>query len=120
MLYEVITTSPTAASSGADLNGAAALMACEMIKERLFKFKADEYQCAWEDFSLRQGRLYRADKVCEVGWEDLVMQAYLSRVQLSAEAHYSTPDLHFDTSIEKGRPFAYHTYGTAYFRNNFV
>jgi xanthine dehydrogenase large subunit len=90
-------------------------MACEMIKERLFKFKADEYQCASKDFSLRQGRLYRKGKACEVGWEDLVMQAYCSRVQLSAEAHYSTPDLHFDKSVEKGRPFAYHTYGTAYF-----
>jgi xanthine dehydrogenase large subunit len=111
----VSNTSPTAASSGSDLNGAAALMACEMIKERLFKFKADEYQCASKDFSLRQGRLYRKGKACEVGWEDLVMQAYCSRVQLSAEAHYSTPDLHFDKSVEKGRPFAYHTYGTAYF-----
>lgn len=111
----VSNTSPTAASSGTDLNGAAALMACEMIKERLFKFMADQYQCVWQDFSLRNSRLYREEKACGLGWEDLVMQAYRSRVQLSAEAHYSTPDLHFDTSVEKGRPFAYHTYGTAYF-----
>jgi len=111
----VSNTSPTAASSGTDLNGAAALMACEMIKMRLFKFMAHEYQCAWDDFSLKKGRLYKAGKACRVSWEDLVIQAYGSRVQLSAEAHYATPDLHFDPSIEKGRPFAYHTYGAAYF-----
>ncbi|NDY70963.1 xanthine dehydrogenase [Desulfobacter hydrogenophilus] len=111
----VSNTSPTAASSGTDLNGAAALMACEMIKARLFKFMAEEYQCTSEDFFLKKGRLYKAGKACGVAWEDLVIQAYGSRVQLSAEAHYATPDLFFDTSIEKGRPFAYHTYGTAYF-----
>ncbi|WP_320043867.1 molybdopterin cofactor-binding domain-containing protein [uncultured Desulfobacter sp.] len=111
----VSNTSPTAASSGTDLNGAAALMACEMIKARLFKFMADEYHCASKDFSLGTGRLYKKGKACGVSWEELVIQAYGSRVQLSAEAHYSTPDLHFDISVEKGRPFAYHTYGTAYF-----
>jgi xanthine dehydrogenase large subunit len=102
----VSNTSPTAASSSTDLNGAAALMACEMIKERLFKFMAEEYQCASQDFSLEKGRLYKRGKICGAGWEDLVIQAYRSRVQLSAEAHYSTPDLYFDTAVEKGRPFA--------------
>jgi xanthine dehydrogenase large subunit len=111
----VSNTSPTAASSGTDLNGAAALMACEMIKARLFKFKAHEYQCAAGDFSLEKGWLYKKGKRCEIAWEDLVIQAYRSRIQLSAEAHYATPDLYFDPTVEKGRPFAYHTYGTAYF-----
>lgn len=111
----VSNTSPTAASSGTDLNGAAALMACEMIKARLFKFMADEYQCAAGELSLEKGRLHKEGKRCEIAWEDLIIQAYRSRVQLSAEAHYATPDLYFDTDLEKGRPFAYHTYGTAYF-----
>nr|WP_319494955.1 molybdopterin cofactor-binding domain-containing protein [uncultured Desulfobacter sp.] len=111
----VSNTSPTAASSGTDLNGAAALMACEMIKARLFKFKAHEYQCAAGDFSLEKGGLHKKGKRCEIAWQDLVIQAYRSRVQLSAEAHYTTPDLYFDLTVEKGRPFAYHTYGTAYF-----
>ncbi|MCG8550427.1 MAG: molybdopterin-dependent oxidoreductase [Desulfobacterales bacterium] len=111
----VSNTSPTAASSATDLNGAAALMACEMIKARLFKFMAGEYQCASRDFYLEKGGLYRKGSACGVSWAELVGQAYLSRVQLSAEAHYSTPDLHFDTSVGKGRPFAYHTCGTAYF-----
>ena len=35
-------------------------------------------------------------------------------MHLSAEAHYATPGLSFDTSTEKGSPFAYHVYGTAY------
>ena len=111
----VSNTSPTAASSSTDLNGAAALMACEMIKARLFRFMAGEYQCAAGDFSLEKGWLHRKGKRCEIAWADLVIQAYRSRVQLSAEAHYATPDLYFDPTVEKGRPFAYHTYGTAYF-----
>ncbi|MDC7219439.1 MAG: molybdopterin-dependent oxidoreductase [Spirochaetales bacterium] len=111
----VSNSSPTAASSGADFNGAAALMACEMIKERLFKYMASTLECKAEDLSLKDGRLYQKESPCEESWEDVVIQAYRARVQLSAEAHYSTPDLHFDKSTEKGHPFAYHTYGTAYF-----
>ena len=32
---------------------------------------------------------------------------------MSENAHYATPDIHFDKSKEKGHPFAYHVYGTA-------
>src|SRR5690606_1593535 len=46
-------------------------------------------------------------------WNDLVMQAYLNRISLSEHAHYATPHIHFDTTIEKGHPFSYHVYGTA-------
>ena len=37
----------------------------------------------------------------------------LKRVSLSENAHYSTPIIHYDKTIEKGHPFAYHVYGTA-------
>ncbi|NOQ16056.1 MAG: molybdopterin-dependent oxidoreductase, partial [Methyloprofundus sp.] len=32
---------------------------------------------------------------------------------LSAQAHYATPHLNFDTNTETGEPFAYHVYGCA-------
>lgn len=40
---KVPNTSPTAASSGTDLNGMAALDACEKIKQRLVEFAAETY-----------------------------------------------------------------------------
>jgi xanthine dehydrogenase large subunit len=43
----------------------------------------------------------------------LVNEAHFNRVSLSEHAHYATPGIHFDWSIAKGRPFAYHVYGTA-------
>ena len=32
---------------------------------------------------------------------------------LTENAHYATPGVHFDASVEQGHPFAYHVYGTA-------
>jgi xanthine dehydrogenase large subunit len=46
-------------------------------------------------------------------WLVLVNEAYMQRVNLSEHAHYATPGIHFDWSIAKGHPFAYHVYGTA-------
>ncbi len=86
----VANTSPTAASSGADMNGAAAQLASQQILERLRAFDADEKD-----------------------WDKLVAAAHFARVDLSAHAFYATPRLHFDKTAEKGRPFAYHVYGTA-------
>ena len=50
----------------------------------------------------------------ELAWSTLVMDAFLQRVCLSEHAHYATPQIHFDLGTEKGRPFAYHVYGTAF------
>ena len=54
-----------------------------------------------------------AGKPSELTWSDLALQAYLNRVDLSAHGFYATPNLHFDAEKEKGRPFAYHVWGTA-------
>ena len=40
----------------------------------------------------------------------------MKRINLSAKGHYATPVIHFDKTIEKGHPFAYHVYGTAIIR----
>ena len=46
-------------------------------------------------------------------WNKLISQAYLSRTALSAQAHYATPEVFFDRTVNKGHPFAYHVYGCA-------
>ncbi len=88
---KVPNTSATAASSGADLNGAAVKHACEQIRIRL-----DE---------LAAGR--------ELGWEDLVREAYLSRVPLWAAGFYRTDGLEWDASRMQGHQFKYFAYGAA-------
>jgi xanthine dehydrogenase large subunit len=98
----VANTSPTAASTGADMNGAAARLACQQILRRLRPLAA-----------ARLGTDTCAGASADQAWTQLVQAAYLARVDLSAHAHYATPDLTFDRAKEKGRPFAYHVYGTA-------
>jgi xanthine dehydrogenase large subunit len=49
----------------------------------------------------------------DLTWKTLIQKAYLMKTQLSAYGHYSVPGLTFDKTKEKGRPFAYHVYGTA-------
>ena len=109
----VANTSPSAASSTADLNGKAVEMACNALIERLSKV-------ATEILSSEVGSLsFQDDFVCVNGqksslnWEELINQAMVRRVALSENAHYATPKIHFDKTKEKGHPFAYHVYGTA-------
>ena len=49
----------------------------------------------------------------ELSWKQLVAAAYARRVNLSAQAHYATPRIHYDKGTEQGEPFAYHVFGSA-------
>ncbi|MDX1409441.1 MAG: molybdopterin cofactor-binding domain-containing protein, partial [Saprospiraceae bacterium] len=89
----VANTSPSAASSTADLNGKALQDACNQILKRL-----DALQAGFEQ---------------PLGWKEMVQLAIARRVNLSAKGHYATPVIHFDKEKEKGHPFAYHVNGTA-------
>jgi len=109
----VANMSPTAASTGADLNGQAIRIACEQIMQRLKQQAARILVVDIELISLRGECIYIANKVSELSWGSLVSQAYMARIALSAQAHYATPQLSFDTTTEKGNPFAYHVYGCA-------
>lgn len=110
----VANTSPSAASATADLNGKALLAACNQIIERLYKV-ARQISGAKEDASVTiDNETVFIDGVIQpLNWNELVRQAFALRINLSAKGHYSTPVIHFDKTIEKGHPFAYHTYGTA-------
>jgi len=109
----VANTSPTAASSGADLNGHATRLACLQIVERLRQAIAEERGCPADQIAIVSEEVVRSDQSIGLSWEQLVSWAYARRIPLSAYASYATPGIHFDKSKEKGRPFAYHAVGTA-------
>jgi xanthine dehydrogenase large subunit len=111
--HKIANTSPSAASSTADLNGKATLMACNAIKERLLKVAADAMNVDVSEIELREEKVCVKGAACDWDWKRLVMAAFLKRVNLSEHAHYATPEIHYDKLKEKGNPFAYHVYGTA-------
>lgn len=93
----VANMSPTAASSGADLNGAAVLDACRQIVARLRPVAAE----------------LEASAGGPVPFEQVVAQAYLRRVDLCAHGFWATPGVAFDREAGRGTPFAYYVYGAA-------
>lgn len=108
---KVPNTSPTAASSGADINGKAAEVAAINIKERLTKFAAEYYGAKPSDVAFLPNRIRIGKQV--VAFRDLVHLAYMSRISLSATGYYRTPKIHYDAETLTGRPFYYFTYGAA-------
>ncbi len=109
----VANTSPTAASSGADLNGNALLIACNGLLNRLKSVAAKMLNCESEEIKLENEIVLRNGEPTDITWEKLIHTAFLSRVCLTENGHYATPEIFFDKSKEKGHPFAYHVYGTA-------
>ena len=109
----VANTSATAASTGADLNGNAAILASKNILDRLLKVAAEEFKFSdTSDLELKDETIFNKGKKTNLVWNDLINSAYKKRVSLSSHASYATPDIHFDRETNKGRPFAYHVYGT--------
>ena len=109
---KVPNTSPTAASSGSDLNGMAALAAARVLRERLAAFAARHWNCAAADIAfLHDGNVRVGNQ--SIPFATLTRQAYLARVQLSATGFYATPKLAYDRDTLKGRPFLYFAYGAA-------
>ncbi len=109
----VANTSPSAASSTADLNGKAVQMACNALLDRLTKVAAEMIEEDVTTITIQNDRVHIHGKESKLSWEDLIAQAMLERVALSENAHYATPIINFDKTKEKGHPFAYHVYGTA-------
>ncbi|MBN1252430.1 MAG: molybdopterin-dependent oxidoreductase [Bacteroidales bacterium] len=109
----VANSSPTAASSTADLNGKALLKACNKLLIRLKQTASEILNTDFEKINLKNEFAYIDSKKSNLGWNELVKSAFLKRVNLSESAYYATPKIHFDKSKEKGHPFAYHVYGTA-------
>lgn len=103
--------SPTAASSGSDMNGMAVLDACETLKARLLTHL--EASRGWKPDAVTfvDGDVWHGGDT--LAFNDLVREAYLQRISLSATGFYKTPDIHFDKEAGQGRPFYYYGNGAA-------
>ncbi len=112
---KVPNTSPTAASSGADLNGQAARDACVKLKARLFDFAAEHYAADVDAMRLEAGHLIAGwgESEQRIPWGELIQTAYFGRVSLSEKGFYATPLIHYDRSVGQGNPFYYYAFGAA-------
>ncbi|KAE9585980.1 putative xanthine dehydrogenase [Lupinus albus] len=90
---KVPNSSPTAASASSDMYGAAVLDACDQIKARM------EPIASQNNFN---------------SFAELASACYVERIDLSAHGFYITPDIGFDWTTAKGKPFRYYTYGAAF------
>ncbi|MFC6379294.1 xanthine dehydrogenase molybdopterin binding subunit [Tatumella terrea] len=108
---KVPNTSPTAASSGADLNGKAAQIAATTLRTRLTEMLAGKHQCRDEEIVFRNGVVRAADHY--YSFADVAQMAWLSQVPLSATGYYKVPEIHYDRAAGRGQPFYYFAYGAA-------
>lgn len=104
-------TSATAASSGSDLNGMAARDAARKIKDRIVSFLAERFQASPADIMFLPNQVRVKD--AEIAFDDVVREAYMARVSLSATGFYATPKIYWDSVTNRGRPFFYYAYGAA-------
>jgi xanthine dehydrogenase large subunit len=109
---KVPNTSPTAASSGTDINGEAARDACRTLKQRLVQYCVETYRVSAEDVSFSRN-LVSAGSAKTLSFTQLVREAFLARVQLSATGYWRTPEIEFDRERWRGTPFYYFAYGAA-------
>lgn len=108
---KVPNTSPTAASSGSDLNGMAARNAAEQIKDRMADVAADHFNVPRSDIVFSSNRIYAGNR--SISFAELAALSWEKRVSLSATGFYRTPKVHWDMTTASGRPFYYFTYGVA-------
>ena len=137
---KVPNASATAASSGADINGAAINNACDQMRARLAPVAARMLGCDAADIVFAQGAAsvrqdttpVRQDatpvrpelvegftpsstppKLTQIDWKSLIKQAWLDRVGLSVTGFYMTPDIKYDFTTLQGKAFYYNCYGAA-------
>ena len=108
---KVPNASPTAASSGSDLNGMAARDACRKLRERLVAIAARELACDAADVEFRDGVVLGGGR--RLPFAEVTRAAYFARVSMSATGFYATPKVHYDRKTLTGRPFFYYAYGAA-------
>jgi xanthine dehydrogenase large subunit len=112
---EVPNTSPTAASTGSDLNGWAAHAAASTIRQRMVAFAAEHFGADVGDieFADNNVRIAKPGSNQVISFGELVKLCYLGRVSLSSTGYYKTPKIHWDGAAMRGRPFFYFSFGAA-------
>ncbi|MEN1679604.1 MAG: xanthine dehydrogenase molybdopterin binding subunit [Planctomycetota bacterium] len=116
-------TSPTAASAGTDLNGAAAVNACREIKDRMRRYAADHFASAErglvaapEHIQIAGGQVYDdrdADPARRIDFGTFCAMARKERVDLGARGFFATPGVDYNRDTGRGNPFYYYTTGAA-------
>ena len=108
---KVPNTSPTAASSGADLNGQAVKNACEAIRDRMAAVGADVLGCSADQLRFEGGRVQ--GPMDSVAFAELASTCWVRQVSLSSAGFYATPGVAYDHASGRGTPFYYFAYGMA-------
>lgn len=108
---KVPNTSPTAASSGSDLNGMAAKVAAGAIKRRMIACATEAYNVPEDQIEFRDDRVFIGNE--SIPFDELAKKCILARVPLSEAGHYKTPKITWDRAKAMGRPFFYFAYGAA-------
>lgn len=108
---KVPNTSPTAASSGSDLNGWAARNACRAIRNRMIEYLCDSWKVAPESIVFEKNSVRSGAR--EMSFSELAKSVYMARISLSASGFYRTPKIWWDRKNATGRPFYYFAYGVA-------
>jgi xanthine dehydrogenase large subunit len=114
-------TSPTAASASTDLNGTAAVRACETLRHRLADVAARHFASAGEGIEasvlhvrFEDGRIFDSRRPgLALTFRELVGLAYEQRIDLGERGFYATPGVDFNRETGKGTPFLYYTNGCA-------
>jgi xanthine dehydrogenase molybdopterin-binding subunit B len=117
---KVPNTSATAASSGADLNGAAVKNACDQLRARLAPVAAGMLAARSGAAGPPDALVFADDRIGFPGnaamslpFAEVVERAYLTQVSLSANGFYRTPGLAYDKAKGHGIPFYYFACGVA-------
>ena len=108
---KVPNTSATAASSGSDLNGMAAQVACVTIRDRMAAHLAGQHGVQATDVQFIGGRVVAGE--AEYSFAAAAALCYGARVSLSSTGFYATPKITWDRAAGRGRPFLYFAYGAA-------
>lgn len=116
-------TSPTAASAGTDLNGAAAIDACRRIKRRMREFAAQLFSdsdkglvAAPEHIHIEEGHVFDdrdPTPASRLAFGEFCALARRERVDLGARGFFATPGVDYNRETGRGNPFYYFTTGAA-------
>ncbi|MCK9202913.1 MAG: xanthine dehydrogenase molybdopterin binding subunit [Bacteroidales bacterium] len=118
---KVPNTSPTAASSGSDINGMAVKNAIDTLKSRLTDLVVNEFKSRGSGKDILKGDILfendqafdRQNPSLSISFTELVKLAYINQVSLSASGFYKTPGIFFDRETGQGNPFHYYAFGMA-------
>ncbi|HNW98506.1 MAG TPA: xanthine dehydrogenase molybdopterin binding subunit [Bacteroidales bacterium] len=115
---KVPNTSPTAASSGSDINGMAVKNAIDTIKSRLLEVAVSELEKKYSLKTSKENIVFENNFIFDkenpeqkISFSELVNTAYIKQVSLSSTGYYRTPGIYFDREKGQGIPFYYFAYG---------